>query len=424
MIMSCTCFNLPNANSKPGKMFRECPLDLKEAISSVCFAAPRCADLLELLQVQMLFTAKYGKEFVSAATELMPDCGVNRQMIELLSIRAPAPEIKLKLLKEIAEEHDVEWDPTAAETELFKSHEDLLNGPSQFLGGSKLPLPKEKNDESLYSAPVETAQEESDSDLGLDSLDLPEVPRVSVRPTPDSASGPEVVPPPHSFSSPELSHEPITSLGGNEDILHDSPVEPGSAVLEASRQSVDSTIGKKDDKQFLPFITSPSLSSASFSVEESITAPAPAPAPTLTTVFSITKSEDARSDINVDLQDVLAAAQAAAESAERAAAAARSAASLAQIRITELTKKKGEQVFPNSGHDSHTPGTPDESEALKTQFDSLQSFGSADSDSIKHGSESPHALHHQFQKSTSMEDDPYFTYPNLFNSTSSHEAPK
>jgi len=62
-------------------MFRECPLDLKEAISSICFAAPRCSDLTELLQVQMLFAAKYGREFVSAATELMPECGVNRQVI-------------------------------------------------------------------------------------------------------------------------------------------------------------------------------------------------------------------------------------------------------------------------------------------------------------------------------------------------------
>lgn len=62
---------------------RECPLDLKEAISSICFAAPRCADLPELLQVQLLFAGKYGKEFVAAATELMPECGVNRQVIKL-----------------------------------------------------------------------------------------------------------------------------------------------------------------------------------------------------------------------------------------------------------------------------------------------------------------------------------------------------
>jgi len=61
--------------------FRECPIDLKEAISSICFAAPRCADLPELMQVQMMFATKYGKEFVAAASELMPDCGVNRQVI-------------------------------------------------------------------------------------------------------------------------------------------------------------------------------------------------------------------------------------------------------------------------------------------------------------------------------------------------------
>lgn len=65
---------------------RECPLDLKEAISSVCFAAPRCADLPELLQAQILFAGKYGKEFVIAATELMPECGVNRQVRRIVSL--------------------------------------------------------------------------------------------------------------------------------------------------------------------------------------------------------------------------------------------------------------------------------------------------------------------------------------------------
>jgi len=29
----------------------------------------------------MMFATKYGKEFVAAASELMPDCGVNRQVI-------------------------------------------------------------------------------------------------------------------------------------------------------------------------------------------------------------------------------------------------------------------------------------------------------------------------------------------------------
>lgn len=48
------------------------------------------------------------------------------QLIEALSVRAPSADKKLKLLKEIAEEHELDWNPEASETELFKSHEDLL----------------------------------------------------------------------------------------------------------------------------------------------------------------------------------------------------------------------------------------------------------------------------------------------------------
>ncbi|RDX90160.1 IST1-like protein, partial [Mucuna pruriens] len=134
---------------------RECPLDLKEAISSVCFAAPRCTDLPELLQVQLLFASKYGKDFVSAATGLTPHCSVNRQLIELLSVQAPSQEKKLNLLKEIAIEHKLDWDPTASEAKFFKKHDDLLNGPIQFCSQceSKLPLPEEKHSEvDLHSS--------------------------------------------------------------------------------------------------------------------------------------------------------------------------------------------------------------------------------------------------------------------------------
>lgn len=63
---------------------RICPLDLKEAISSLIFASPRCSDLPELLQIRQLFAAKYGKEFAAAAAELRPDCGVNRRVGLLL----------------------------------------------------------------------------------------------------------------------------------------------------------------------------------------------------------------------------------------------------------------------------------------------------------------------------------------------------
>nr|GMD55823.1 dentin sialophosphoprotein-like [Ipomoea batatas] len=57
---------------------KNCPFDLKEAITSVVFASPRCGDVPELIDVREHLTVKYGKEFINAAVELRPDCGVSR----------------------------------------------------------------------------------------------------------------------------------------------------------------------------------------------------------------------------------------------------------------------------------------------------------------------------------------------------------
>ncbi|XP_042507541.1 uncharacterized protein LOC122083719 [Macadamia integrifolia] len=469
---------------------RECPLDLKEAISSVCFAAPRCADLPELQQVQMLFASKYGKEFVAAATELMPECGVNRQMIELLSIRAPAAEVKLKLLKEIAEEHEIDWDPSASETEFFKQHEDLLNGPTQFVSGSKLPLPEEKHDDSLHSAPAQACDEHSDPDTGFDPLDLPEVPKVSLRPSADAVVTPEVVPPPFpSATDAEIDLRPSADAGlnpegvpipypyapdldidhgikrysgANENHLkgsHSEPDEVAQEPLVASPcEPANLVSGARGDEQFLPFIVPPSVSAASFSASEDKPVP-----------LSSTKTE-----ANVDLQDVLAAAQAAAESAERAASAARSAASLAQVRITELMKKSNDQEHSEEVIQTGDIDDTDRSASVTVpQFENQQSFGDTNGyspylqdplpdhrpewvsemenppsyDTPKGGSEQAlssgpsydtpidrseqplssgqvreHGTTHQPQRLPSMEDDPYFSYPNLFNSQESNHG--
>ncbi|KAI3930691.1 hypothetical protein MKX01_037137 [Papaver californicum] len=418
---------------------RVCPSDLKEAISTICFAAPRCADLPELLQVQMLFASKYGKEFITAAAELMPDCGVNRQVIELLSVRAPPADKKLKLLKEIAEEHNLEWDPAASETEYFKSHEDLLNGPTQFVSGSQLPLPKEKHDEPLHSTPVEVSNEQSDSDT--DSLDFPEVPKVSLRPSPPTL---QMLPlPGQTALDLGFENEHPRSSGFGDETIHEPYVEPEIVIPEnlvASPQELPTNTDSRRE-QFLPFISSPSLSSASFSVRNSEPV----------TSLSRTKSE-IRSDVNMDLQDVLAAAQAAADSAERAA----TAASLAQIRISELIKKRDYKSPENSEHISYT-NMPDQSANMETPcFDHLNSFdntdirsysfdhrlpddkfsGRSDSpnppayDSPKLGFESPRSddnvlqhessTHHQPKRLTSLDEDPYYSYPNLFSSLSSN----
>ncbi|KAI3519126.1 hypothetical protein L1887_08152 [Cichorium endivia] len=119
---------------------RDCPVDLKEGISSLIFSAPRCSEIPELVALRDIFEKKYGKDFVGAATDLRPDCGVNRMLIEKLSVRTPPGEVKLKVLKEIAKEYQIEWDTTESETELLKPPEKLIEGPQTFVSASTMPV--------------------------------------------------------------------------------------------------------------------------------------------------------------------------------------------------------------------------------------------------------------------------------------------
>jgi vacuolar protein sorting-associated protein IST1 len=110
---------------------KECPRELREAIASIIFAAPRCSEVPDLLQIKNLFGTKYGKEFIMVSSELRPDSGVNRTIIEKLSPASPSGEARLKVLKEIAKEYNLNWDSSATEAEFLKSHEDLLGGAKQ-----------------------------------------------------------------------------------------------------------------------------------------------------------------------------------------------------------------------------------------------------------------------------------------------------
>ncbi|KAJ6733282.1 REGULATOR OF VPS4 ACTIVITY IN THE MVB PATHWAY PROTEIN [Salix koriyanagi] len=85
---------------------RECPADLKEGIASLLFASPRCSEIPELVALRKIFEKKYGKIFVSAATDLRPNSGVNRL--------------------EIAKEHQIEWDTAESEKELLKAPEEMI----------------------------------------------------------------------------------------------------------------------------------------------------------------------------------------------------------------------------------------------------------------------------------------------------------
>ncbi|KAJ4710541.1 IST1-like protein [Melia azedarach] len=84
-----------------------CPDELKEAISTLLYAASRCGEFPELQEIRALFTSRYGKEFVGRAIELRNNCGVNAKMIQKLSTRLPGLDNRMKVLKEIATEHGI-----------------------------------------------------------------------------------------------------------------------------------------------------------------------------------------------------------------------------------------------------------------------------------------------------------------------------
>ncbi|KAF5180369.1 Ist1-like protein [Thalictrum thalictroides] len=86
---------------------KECPDELKEAISSLIFAASRCGDFPELQEIRSVFASRFGKDFVSRAAELRNNCGVNPKILQKLSTRHPSSESRMKVLQEIATENGV-----------------------------------------------------------------------------------------------------------------------------------------------------------------------------------------------------------------------------------------------------------------------------------------------------------------------------
>lgn len=294
-----------------------------------------------------------------------------------------------------------------------------------------MPLPKEKHDESLFSASEQAPNEDSDSEAS----DFPEVPQATVRI--NTVSAPEMLP------FPEVDPESEERFGNpaHEPDLDTYQVLQEKSVDTNNIESHEIPIYPMEDKQFVPFISPPSLLSSSTSSVRRTEPPPP---------LSRTKSA-----ANVDLEDVLVAAHAAAESAERAAAAARSAASLAQIRISELVLKKNDEVsdritenpfhadtcqsptinkphlsHQNSSGVSHSPSSYEDHEnhlvqhqgsnlpshdERKVELDTSCVFSN---DIPGHGTDS-----HQPQRLTSMDDETYLSYPNLFSRQDSNVHP-
>jgi len=353
------------------------------------------------------------------------------------------------------------------------------NGPTHISGPTHitiLPLPKEKQDEVLV-APDLAKHEQSDSDTGFDPLDFSEVPEVSLLPSANSASAPGIAPPAQAALHPDIDHESSNHYVTNKDLSQEPHIVVHKDVIEeksaATRDEISSTTASaREEKQFLSSITPPSLSSPSFSSPPSalttksevnvdlqnVSATVGGTVETAkhATIPSTSPPHVTRTgtEANVDLQDVLAAAHAAAETAEHAAAAARSAATLAQARIGELTKKNSERLHESGYDNPFFVDTPDLSaSADKPPFVHQQSFGDGDNvpsykdfhrlheghqaselldipsfEKLEVDYDSPRSDHvveqgsvsHQPQRLPSMDDEPYFSYPNLFTSQNSN----
>ncbi|KAK8348446.1 hypothetical protein V6Z11_A06G082700 [Gossypium hirsutum] len=117
---------------------KNCPIDLKEAISSVIFASARCEEIPKLKDVTKHLTTKYGKDFTTSALELHPDSGVGRMLVDKLSVKAPDGPTKLKILTAIAEEHNIKRDPESFGAKESKVYDNLMNGPSTLPEATKI----------------------------------------------------------------------------------------------------------------------------------------------------------------------------------------------------------------------------------------------------------------------------------------------
>jgi vacuolar protein sorting-associated protein IST1 len=120
------------------------PPELAEAIATVVYVAARCAEELpELAVIRGQLAAKYGAAFVAAACAEPPPASpvrglsapasspaspaspahaappVNERVVALLAVTPPPPALKLTRLGEIAAEHNVPFDASAASSSIL-----------------------------------------------------------------------------------------------------------------------------------------------------------------------------------------------------------------------------------------------------------------------------------------------------------------
>ncbi|KAL9644553.1 hypothetical protein ABK040_009417 [Willaertia magna] len=123
---------------------KTCPHDMKEAVSTLIYAAPRI-EVKELMEIRNQFSAKYGKDFVESAME-NKDLAVNQRVMFKLDVKVPEPYLCIDYLREIAKENGIEWDDSNVVTDV-DVHNPVPN--------SNLPP---MNNNPSFSMPIEPIQ--------------------------------------------------------------------------------------------------------------------------------------------------------------------------------------------------------------------------------------------------------------------------
>ncbi|CAI8592621.1 unnamed protein product [Vicia faba] len=85
---------------------KDCPNDIKVAISSLIFASARCGNIPELSVIRKLFGKRYGEKFAKVAVELFPGNLVNKQLAENLSEKYVTEDLKYAMVNKIARDNN------------------------------------------------------------------------------------------------------------------------------------------------------------------------------------------------------------------------------------------------------------------------------------------------------------------------------
>lgn len=91
---------------------RKCPVECKEAVQSLMYAAARFADMPELRELRAIFLEKYGNSL---------EANISHEFVEKLKAKPSTKEMKIQLLQDIALESGKPWDSKALLQKLYVS---------------------------------------------------------------------------------------------------------------------------------------------------------------------------------------------------------------------------------------------------------------------------------------------------------------